>query len=185
MPEPPPLQATRLLQRLLAAGADFVVIGGVALSLHGSDRNTTDLDICFSEEKENLIRLGRVLIELKARLRGVEEDLPFIPDEVTLSRIRVLTLWTTLGLLDLLASPDGAPRYRTLAAKAARAELGEATLLYASVEHLIAMKEAAGRTRDLAAVEELKAIRRLKRGDPARDSFGQTTAEILAKIEDT
>lgn len=34
-----------LLRRLVEAGVDFVVVGGVAMVLHGSARNTSDLDI--------------------------------------------------------------------------------------------------------------------------------------------
>lgn len=185
MADQPPLQATKLLERLMAADLDFVVIGGVALSLHGADRPTKDLDICFSTDRENLERLGRVLVDLKAKLWGVDEDVPFIPDARTLSRLTVLTLRTPLGLLDVLTSPDGAPRYGTLAGKASRTELGGSPLLYASLDHMIAMKEAAGRLQDLADIEVLKAIRRLQRGDPARDSFGRTAGEVLRQIDDT
>ena len=90
-----------------------------------------------------------------------------------------------LGLLELPATPDGAPRYATLAGRASRTALGGGPLLYASIDHLIAMKEAAGRPQDLADIEVLKAIRRLERGDPARDSFGRTAEEVLREIDDT
>lgn len=169
----------------MAAEVDFVVIGGVALSLHGADRPTKDLDICFSTDRENLDRLGKALVDLKATLWGLKEKVPFVPDARTLSRVTALTLRTPLGLLDVLASPPGAPRYGTLSGKASRTELAGNPLLYASLDHLIAMKEAAGRPRDLADLEVLKAIRRLQRGDPARDSFGRTAEEVLREIDHT
>jgi hypothetical protein len=174
-----------MLERLLAAKVDFVVIGGIALSLHGVDRQTKDLDISFARDKDNLDRLGGLLVALNAKLWGVEEDVPFVADAKTLDRTEVLTLRTSLGLLDLLSSPAGAPRYSTLARKAERADFQQGEIAYASLDHLIAMKETTGRPQDLADIESLKAVRRLRRGDPARDSFGRTADEVLREIDDT
>ena len=50
-----------LLRRLVAAGVDFVVIGGIAAVLHGSARLTRDLDIVFAPDAGNLEALARVL----------------------------------------------------------------------------------------------------------------------------
>lgn len=185
MTDEPPLEAAELLRRLGDAHVDFVVIGGVAMSLLGSDRNTLDLDICFSRDRDNLDRLGEALVALGARLRGIEDEVEFVLDARTLDRVELLTLDTPFGRLDLLAAPAGAPRYATLVRKAEVADLDGIEVRFASLEHMLAMKEAAGRDRDRVAVEELKAIRRLRRGDPARDSFGQTTADILRKLRDT
>ena len=87
----------KLLGQLTARGVDFVVIGGIALTIHGSDRNTFDLDICPSQDSDNLDVLGRALIELDARLRGIDEDVPFAPDGRSLKGIEMLCLDTSLG----------------------------------------------------------------------------------------
>jgi predicted nucleotidyltransferase len=152
-----------LLGQLIAAGVDFVVVGGVAAIAHGSAHFTQDLDISYAPDDENLARLGRVLVMLDARLRGVAEDVPFVPDGRTLRHTRALTLETPIGLIDLLAEPDGAPGYEELKARAIPTELAGATVQIASIEDLIAMKKAAGRPKDLVAVEELEAIQRLRR----------------------
>jgi predicted nucleotidyltransferase len=152
-----------LLQRLVEGGVDFVVVGGVAAVVHGSAAFTQDLDISYAPEQENLDRLGRVLVELGARLRGVTDDVPFVPDGQTLRRTRVLTLETPLGLIDLLAQPDGAPLYGRLRDRAILQDVAGVQVRVASLEDLIAMKKAAGRPKDLVAVEELEAIRRLQR----------------------
>ncbi|MDO8213921.1 hypothetical protein [Conexibacter sp. CPCC 206217] len=153
---------TFILGLLTAHGVDFVVIGGVAAVLHGSPRNTQDLDICFARDEANLTMLGRALIELKARLRRVEDDVPFVPDAATLKRIQSLTMVTIAGDFDILASPDGAPPYERLRRNAERFDLGAFAVLVASIDDLLAMKRAAGREKDLADIGELTAIARLR-----------------------
>ena len=159
----PRFTPTALLRRLVEGGVDFVVIGGIAAVAHGSAAFTQDLDIAYAPEEENLERLGAVLVALGARLRGVTDDVPFIPDGRTLRRTRVLTLDTPDGPLDLLAGPDGAPAYAELRERAVKETVAGVEVMIASLDDLIAMKKAAGRRKDLVAVEELEAIRRLSR----------------------
>jgi hypothetical protein len=151
-----------LLRRLTAAGVDFVVVGGIAATLHGSRRLTDDLDICYATDAENLEALGAVLMGLNARLWGVEEPLPFVPDAQTLSRVQLLTLETDAGRLDVMTRPDGSPPYEELRAGAERMELGGGPALVASIDHLIAMKQASDRDQDRADVATLEAARRLR-----------------------
>ncbi len=158
----PPLSADEILRRLVERGVDFVVIGGIAGVLHGSARNTFDLDICFATDEANLTALGDVLVALGARLKGVDEDVPFVPDARTLRQVELLTLVTTFGELDVLARPPGAPSYADLRRNADRYDLGGFNVSVASIEDLIAMKQAAGRAKDLLDVEELEAIQRLR-----------------------
>lgn len=152
------------LRALTDGDVDFVVVGGVAAILHGSSTLTHDLDIAFAPARENLERLGAVLVGLGARLRGVAEDLPFVPDAATLRHIDLLTLVTSEGPLDIMRAPSGAPSYAILRRRAERHDLGGFEILVASIEDLIAMKLDAGRKKDLAAVEELEVILRMRSG---------------------
>lgn len=152
----------RILGLLTARGVDFVVIGGIAAVLHGSARVTQDLDVCFATDDGNLDALGKALVELHARLRGVPDDVPFVPDRATLRRVEVLTLATDAGDFDVLARPDGMSSYARLRENAERYDLGAFAVLVASIDDLLAMKRAAGRAKDLADVEELTAIARLR-----------------------
>lgn len=154
---------TAILEHLGQAGVDFVVVGGIALTAHGSDRNTFDLDICPRPSDPNLDALGIALIDLGARLRGVEEDVPFVPDGATLARMQILTLDTTLGPLDVLARPDGSPPYDRLRGNAEPVEIGAATVLVASVDDLLEMKRSAGRDKDRMDIEILETIKRLRK----------------------
>jgi hypothetical protein len=152
-----------LLGLLTAHGVDFVVVGGIAAALHGSPRVTQDLDVVFAPDSANLRLLGRALVDAGARLRGVEEDVPFVPDEQTLRNVQLLTLVTEHGALDVMVKPDGCPPYEQLRRRADRYEIGAFGILVASIADLIAMKQAAGRLKDLADVAELEAIKRLRR----------------------
>lgn len=163
MQELPKFTPRPLLQRLVDARVDFIVVGGIAAVAHGSVTFTQDLDITYAPDEENLERLGRVLVDLGARLRGVTDDVPFVPDGRTLRRTRVLTLDTPIGRIDLLAQPDGAPVFAELRARAERDVIAGVEVAYASLDDLIAMKKAAGRPKDLVAVEELEAIQRILR----------------------
>ncbi len=152
----------RILGLLTTRGVDFVVIGGIAAVLHGSPRATQDLDISFATDEANLVALGKVLVELNARRRGVVDDVPFIPDHRTLRQIQNLTLETAAGDFDLLVQPDGAPAYARLRQNADRYDVGAFSVLVATIEDLLAMKRAAGRPKDLTDIEELTTIARLR-----------------------
>jgi hypothetical protein len=160
----PEFRLGELLARLVAGGVDFVVIGGIAAIAHGSPQVTQDLDIAYATDDANLERLGSVLVALGATLRGVTDDIPFVPDGQTLRRTRMLTLDTSDGPLALLAEPDGASSYAGLRANAIEATVSGATVRIAGLEDLLAMKKAAGRPKDRIYVEELEAIRRLRAG---------------------
>jgi predicted nucleotidyltransferase len=158
----PELDVKGILQVLTAHGVDFVVIGGVAAILHGSATLTQDVDISFAQDDANLDALGGALRELRASLRGVGDDVPFVPDARTLRQIQLLTLQTSAGPLDLLVPPDGSPPYERLRRGADRMDVGGFAVLVASLDDLIAMKRAGGRDKDLVAVEELETIRDLR-----------------------
>lgn len=159
----PDLQAVPLLQRLTDEGVDFLVIGGVAVFLQGYPRFTKDLDIVYATNAANLERLGGVLVELGARLRGVAEDVPFVPDARTLKRTAILTLDTPLGSIDLLVDPAGAARYEEMRERADVVDLDGVEFRVVALDDLLSMKRAAGRPQDIADVDALLTVNRVKR----------------------
>lgn len=152
-----------LLEHLTRHGVEFVVVGGIAAVLHGSERNTFDLDVCPSQDPANLDALGNSLIEIDARLRGIEEDVPFVPDGRAFTGIEILTLSTSLGPLDILVRPYGSPPYSALRRRAIQMDIGPAPVLVASIDDLIAMKRESDRPKDRDDIERLESIVRLSR----------------------
>jgi hypothetical protein len=158
-------ELVRILQR---HRVDFVIIGGIAGQLWGSATITQDLDICYAREKTNLENLAAALRELKAKLRGVKEDVPFQLDARTLFNGDSFTFTTEFGALDCLATPSGTSGYNDLKQAAETMPVGGGLKVrVCSIDDLIRMKRAAGRSKDLRALEELGALRD-ERGDRRR-----------------
>jgi hypothetical protein len=143
-----------ILRALADAGIDFVVIGGVAGGAHGSAYPTYDLDVAYARDQANLERLAGTLRQLGARLRGAPSDVPFQLDAESLEKGGNFTFETTFGPFDILAFPEGAGSYDRLREDAKTIDVEGRQIRVASLDHLIGMKEAAGRWKDkLMALE--------------------------------
>ena len=156
-------QADELLLALAGAGVRFVVIGGIAVGVHGYVRATKDLDIVPDPDLENLTRLARVLSELGAQQVGVGEfspdEFPYDPmDPEQLAQGANFRLDTTLGPLDIMqwvAGIDEDPAFPALERDAMTVNFREHPLRICSLGQLRAMKRAAGREQDLLDLREL------------------------------
>lgn len=149
----------RILQTLARHKVQFVLIGGQAAIAHGSPSVTFDLDICYQRSPQNLERLASALKERSARLRGVEDDVPFILDAKTIEMGDHFTFETDAGSFDCLGTPSGVNGYEDLASAASPVDFDGMSVLVASLDDLIRMKQAAGRPKDLIEVEVLGALR--------------------------
>lgn len=154
------LDPIALLGRLADGGVDFVVIGGLAATIHGAALPTQDLDIMYDRGLDNLERLAAVLDGLSVKLRGAEE-LALRVDTRLLRNGDRFTFTSPLGDLDILATADGAAPYTEVKARALRLAIGPYRVAVASLDDLIAMKRAAGRPKDLPKLAELLELRDL------------------------
>lgn len=138
---------------------EFIVVGGVAATLHGSARVTRDLDVVYSRKARNLVRLAAALRGHGAYPRGAPPGLPFSCDARTLRNGLNFTLETDIGNLDLLGEITGGGRYEDLLPHAIEVEIFGLRLLCLDLDTLIRVKQASGRPRDLDAIAELLVIR--------------------------
>jgi hypothetical protein len=148
-----------ILRILSDEGVEFVVIGGIAASALGSPTATVDVDICYRRAGQNIDRLAKALEKMSPRLRGVDEEVPFVPDARTLAAGDHFTFTTNQGDLDVFGEPAGTTGYEDLASDAVTVDLDGLTVKVASLRALIAMKRAAGRGKDLAELHILIALR--------------------------
>jgi len=156
--EPDAFDPIPLLAALGDGGVDFVLIGGVAGGSYGATFGTFDVDVAYSRDGENLERLVGVLKELRATLRGAPPGLPFQLDARTFREEANFTFNTRSGALDVLADPLGAPPYAALRSDATIIKLEGRDIRVASLDHLIAMKEATGRAKDKLHATEYRVL---------------------------
>jgi predicted nucleotidyltransferase len=149
-----------LLRRLAEADAEFVVIGGLAVSAWGVIRGTKDVDIVVAPDVDNLKRIAEVAVAAGGHVQQGEALLgsPFSIASALASGDQVM-IETDLGRLDVVQGLDGVPSYEQLRQGARQAEVLGAAVAVCSLEDLKTMKKAAGRTRDLADLEDLEAAR--------------------------
>ena len=153
-----------LLVALRAQDVAFVIIGGIAATLHGSARLTNDLDIAYDRSDDNLARLAAALAPFRPYLRGAPEGLPFHFDVATLRRGLNFTLRTSAGDIDLLGEVTGIGNYNAVFHDSITVGLFGSTYRIIGLEALIRAKRAAGRPKDFEVIAELEALREERDG---------------------
>lgn len=147
-----------LLETLTRHGVDYVVIGGVAVQVHGHRRTTMDLDLVPSRAPENLRRLAEALDELEARPRDTPPGEARVavadPERLAIAPI-VPPLSTRHGQLHILNEPKGARSFADLREAALVVEIDGMEIPIVALDDLIRMKRAAGRPADLEDVAAL------------------------------
>ena len=155
-----PLDTDGICRILVKHQVSFIVIGGVAGFLHGSGLNTLDLDLIPQMSDLNLHRLSNALIEMNAEVMFAGK-VRNTGDGDWLKASNTWNLATDFGRLDVMLTASGAGGYSELEGNAERHELVSSGLIIqvAGLDDLIAMKEAAGRNKDLLALPVLRWLR--------------------------
>lgn len=159
---PEPVDAGAILAALVEAGVDFIVIGGHAVGAHGFTRATKDVDIVPAPDRENLARLASVLDGLDHEIVGMEE---FARGEVAQPDLEGLlgggswVLRTKHGRLYVMQLVPPDLEYDDLDAEAVDADVFGFDLRLCGYDHLILMKETAGRPQDRIDLQRLREAR--------------------------
>lgn len=150
-------ETLEILERLKAAGVEFIVIGGVAAVAYGAPVTTDDVDICAPMDRENAVRIVRAFQDAEPRWR-FRPDLGIVsPDDTYLGQLKNIYLRTRLGILDILGEIPEVCSYTVAASRAVVFDLDGLECKFIDIDTLIAAKRAAGRPHDLRAVEYLVA----------------------------
>lgn len=153
-PEFDPIGIFKSLDR---ARVTYIVIGGLARVLQGTDEVTDGVDIVPAMREENLCRLDLALGELNARRRDGKGDL-------VVTNADVLDLETDLGDLKIVPQPAGTRGFDDLRRAASREYLGSGVrVAVASVGDLARMTAALGREQDEPALRMLHRVAELER----------------------
>jgi hypothetical protein len=146
-----------IFKALDRARVEYVVIGGLARVLQGTDELTDGVDIVPAMREANLRRLDVAFGELNARRRDGKKDL-------ALGDMDRLDLETDLGELKLIPEPAGTRGYDDVRRAATREHLGSGVrVAIASVGDLARMTAALGREQDEPALRMLHRIAEIDR----------------------
>lgn len=154
-----------LIKLLAESDVDFVLVGGLAVALHGYPRMTMDVDVVLAMDEANLRRF----ID-GANAAGLQPTIP-VPIE-SLTHSELIEQWhREKGMLAFsLRSPEAQATvidilvrpvvpYAELRAAAVPIDMGPYRIPVASIDHLIAMKTGTGRGKDAIDIEALTKLR--------------------------
>ncbi len=148
-----------IFEVLAACRVPFVVIGGHAVSYHGYIRATEDHDIVFLRSPESESALLKACTKLNAAWISDEIDTStglerLVPVSLSyLQSSHLMMLWTDRGYLDIYDYIPGFPE-KEVGQLFESAELLHG-IRFVSLHWLRRMKQAAGRPKDLADLEQL------------------------------
>lgn len=152
-----------LLEALDVDNVEYIVVGGVAATLHGSPRMTFDLDIVPAASRVNAERLVRSLGRVHAVVRDpAHRDLPATMDLLIASMRSPqggqLRLSTDSGPIDILWRLHDGRGYAELLPHSVTRSDDERSIMVVDIPALVEIKRAAGRPQDLLDVQSLEAI---------------------------
>lgn len=156
----------KLLATLADSGVDYVLIGGLAVTLHGYQRVTMDVDVVLSMNDANLAKFVG-----SATAAGLKPVLPIPLD--ALRDASLIDRWhREKGMLAFaLRSPDAMAAvidvlvrpvvsFEELKRNAVIKRVGPLSIPVASIDDLIRLKTGTGRSKDVLDIEELEKIKR-------------------------
>lgn len=160
------MRIAELLQSLADARVSYVLVGGLAVQLHGYMRSTLDIDLVLAMDQVNLERFIGV-----ARQFGLQPNIP-VPLEALCNASQIETWYREKGMLafslrepqaggmvvDVLVRPP--LPFDQLAHNAVVGELFGRAVKIAAIDDLLAMKRIANRPKDRLDIDALEKIQR-------------------------
>jgi predicted nucleotidyltransferase len=160
---PDALDPLPLLRALHERGIEHIVVGGFAVNAHGFIRVTKDLNVVPNPDPRNLGRLAEMLRDLDASILDTDD---FVAEEMVVDPARAsdlemggnFCLLTGLGRLDVMQWLTGIETddlYGEICRDSVEGSVDGIPVQVCSLEHLRAMKRAAGRPQDLEDLRRL------------------------------
>jgi sulfur carrier protein ThiS len=132
---------------LNSAGVKFLVVGGYAVNYHGYHRNTADIDLWVAVDPENAGKISDAL-----------QQFGFAPSAVAVANFeqkgRIFRFGRPPWRVDILTDPAGI-EFNECYQRRVVADLEGVIVPFISLSDLKSNKKAAGRTKDIADIENL------------------------------
>jgi len=152
-----------ILEGLIEAGVDFILVGGLAAVVQGAPVTTMDVDIVHNQSSENIARLLSFLKSIDAFHRR-PDDKVIEPKEGDISGMGHALFTTQLGPLDILAVIEEGRAYGDLLEHTVEIEFRNHTIRVLDLKMLIQLKRNSTDPKDrqrLPVLEET--LRQLKK----------------------
>lgn len=158
-----------IFRALNAKKVNYVVVGGVALVLHGVVRLTADLDLIVRLETKNLTKFISVIKGLGYRPKVPVKAEEFIDNEKRETwrkekGMQVLSFYhpkKPAPLLDVFVNEP--IDYETLEDEKEVIQAGSIKIPVVSKRHLIELKKISGRPQDIADINALKEVMKIEK----------------------
>ena len=152
-----------ILEGLIEAGVDFILVGGLAAVVQGAPVTTMDVDIVHDQTPENIAKLLAFLKSIDAFHRR-PDDKVIEPKEGDISGMGHALFTTQLGPLDILAVIEEGRAYGDLLEHTVEIEFRNHTIRVLDLKMLIQLKRNSTDPKDrqrLPVLEET--LRQLKK----------------------
>lgn len=143
----------KLLVLLARSEVRFLLVGGLAVTLHGYSRLTEDVDILLESSPDNL---GKFLATMATYGEGFASELTVEDFDEEEGAIRIVEA-SEFCQIDVFTRMNGSS-YHDFVSEAASLVIGDSTVMYASKETLIELKAHSAREKDRLDVHALKQL---------------------------
>jgi predicted nucleotidyltransferase len=158
-----------IIDQLNNNGVRYVVVGGVAVVLHGYARLTADLDLAVDLSMSEARKAIEALLSMGFRPTAPVDPIGFADPRVRAQwisekQMRVFSMRdpeNPMRIVDLFA--ENPVDFEELWVRSELVSLADSTVRVASIPDLIAMKRLAGRQQDLQEIEALEEIAKRRR----------------------
>ena len=147
------------------AGVDYVVVGGFAAMVRGSDRVTKDLDVVYHTQSRNLEKLCKVVNALQPRflVLGKPEGEPIKLTPSFLKSHPMLQLITIAGPLDLIKGIAGFQSYAAIKNAADVVTVDDKrSIRVLTRDGVLKSKRALKRPKDIEDIHQLEALEEIE-----------------------
>ena len=136
-----------ILEGLIEAGVDFILVGGLAAVVQGAPVTTMDVDIVHNQSPENIAKLLSFLKSIDAFHRR-PDDKVIEPKEGDISGMGHALFTTQLGPLDILAVIEEGRAYGDLIEHTVEIEFRKHTIRVLDLKMLIQLKRTSADPKD-------------------------------------
>ena len=149
----------------------YLLVGGIAVNIHGSFRNTADMDILVEISDKNLAKIVTIL---KRKGYGVKQpvDPMLLADRKTRQawiqdkHMKAFNFYKDDELKEIDIIIDSPISFEEARKRAIKIKSGDITLPVISIDDLIKMKQKSNRPIDKLDITILRKIKRIKKGSP-------------------